>query len=334
MENTPLETVYLRDEIARCEDIDQLREQIFPLLNTQQTQWSRYMQNLIGEKGFTKTAFAQRCGVSRVTIDKWCKGSVPKNRETFLRIGLAANLTVDQMNQLLTRYGRHPALYSKTLEDCICIFTLSHNEKQDALEQFLHIRGRIAEKFLPQSAAEDLNISTVKFDRQLSGVDSTDVLESFIAENIYMFSFSYHRFYAYVKMFLAANDFGFAGNVSDLAETQGWSSSLRQCVSAINQSKWYPTRNKIISLGLHLCMDHEQVNEMLALAHMEPLCAKNIFESVIIFILEDAALNDILDPVEEDPDALCRYAKKIMGELDLPEIDSFFREISEIDDEW
>ena len=73
---------------------------------------------------------------------------------------------------------------------------------------------------------------------------------------------------------------------------------------------------------------------MLALAHMEPLCAKNIFESVIIFVLEDAALNDILDPVEEDPDALCRYAKKIMGELDLPEIDSFFREISEIDDEW
>lgn len=334
MENIPLETVYLREEIARCEDTAQLREQIFPLLHTQQTQWSQYINSLIKEKGFKKSAFAQLCDVSRVTVDKWCKGSVPKNREAFLRIGLAANLTVDQMNQLLMRYGQYPALYSKSLEDCICIFTLSHNEKQDALERFLHIKSRIAEKFLPEPGAEDLNISTVKFDRQLSDVDSTDVLEQFIAENIYMFSFSYHRFYAYVKMFLAANDFAFAGNVSDMAKTQGWSSSLRQCVSAIYQNKWYPTRNKIISLGLHLCMDHEQVNEMLALAHMEPLCAKNIFESVIIFILEDAAINDILDPVEEDPDILCRYAKKIMGELDLPEIDSFFREISEIDDEW
>lgn len=334
MENTPLNTVYIRDQIARCEDTTQLREQIFPLLHSQKVQWSAYIQKLIAEKGLTKTAFAQRCGVSRVTVDKWSKGAIPRNRETFLRIGLAANLTMEQMNQILMRYGRYPGLYSKSLEDCICIFALSHNEKQDALEQFNYIRGRVAEKLLPDSAAEQGNISTVKFDRRLSGVDSPDVLESFIVENISVFSFSYHRFYAYVKMFLSANDFGYAGNVSDLAETQGWSSSLRQCVSAINQGKWYPTRNKIISLGLHLCMDHDQVNEMLELAHMEPLCAKNIFESVIIFILEDVELNDILNPEEEGPDALCRYAKKVMEELNLPEIDSFLAEVSEIDDVW
>ena len=78
----------------------------------------------------------------------------------------------------------------------------------------------------------------------------------------------------------------------------------------------------------------EEINEMLELAHMEPLCAKNIFESVIIFILEDAELNDILNPEDEDPDALCRYAKQIMGELDLPEIDEFLAEVSEIVDVW
>lgn len=205
---------------------------------------------------------------------------------------------------------------------------------KDALEQFQYIRSRVAEKLLPDTAAAQDNISTVKFDSRLSSVDSPDVLESFIAENISMFSFSYHRFYAYVKMFLSANNFCYAGTVTDLAATQGWSSSLRQCVCAINQGKWYPTRNKIISLGLHLGMDHEQIDEMLELAHMEPLCAKNHFESVIIFILEDAELNDILNPEKEDPDALCRYAKKVMQELDLPEIESFLAEVSEIDDVW
>ncbi len=334
MENASLKTVYIRDEIARCEDVDQLRSQIFPLLQSQQTQWSAYIQKLISDKGFTKSGFAQRCGVSRVTIDKWCKGSIPKNRETFLRIGMAANLTVEQVNQLLMRHGQYPGLYSKSLEDCICIFVLEHNEKQDALEQFRYIRDRISEKLIPDSVPIGDNVSTVKFDRLLSGVESRDVLEEFIADNIFVFSFSYHKFYAYVKMFLSANDYGYAGNVFELAETQGWSSSLRQCVSAIRQNKWYPTRNKIISLGLHLCMDHEQINEMLELAHMEPLCAKNIFESVIIFILEDAALNDVLDVEAEDPDALCRYAKKIMNELELPEIDGFLSEISEIDDAW
>jgi len=83
-------------------------------------------------------------------------------------------------------------------------------------------------------------------------------------------------------------------------------------------------------------MDHEQINEMLNLAHMEPLCAKNIFESVIMFILDDASLNDMLNTESEDydPDELCRYAREVLSELELPEIQSFLSELSETDDEW
>lgn len=131
------------------------------------------------------------------------------------------------------------------------------------------------------------------------------------------------------------NNYMYSGSVYELAEGQGWSSSLRQCVSAIRQRKWYPTRNKIISLGLHLSMDHEQVDKMLKLAHMEPLCAKNIFESIIMFILDDASLNDILDSKSEeyDPDELCRYARAVLKELDLSETGSFISELSEMDED-
>ena len=84
-------------------------------------------------------------------------------------------------------------------------------------------------------------------------------------------------------------------------------------------------------------MDHEQIDEMLALAHMEPLCAKNPFESVIIFILEDASLNNMLDTETEEfnPDELCRYAREILGGLKLPEIDAFMSELPDMDkDMW
>ena len=83
-------------------------------------------------------------------------------------------------------------------------------------------------------------------------------------------------------------------------------------------------------------MDHEQIDEMLALAHMEPLCAKNIFESVIMFILDDASLNNLLDTDSEqyDPDELCRYARTILSDLELPEIESFITELPEMDDAW
>ena len=62
---------------------------------------------------------------------------------------------------------------------------------------------------------------------------------------------------------------------------------------------------------------------------------KNIFESVIMFILDDASLNDLLDTESEeyDPDDLCRYARKILEDLDLPEVEAFISELPEMDED-
>lgn len=76
-------------------------------------------------------------------------------------------------------------------------------------------------------------------------------------------------------------------------------------------------------------MDHDQIDEALTLAHMEPLCAKNIFESVIMFILDDASLNDMLDTGSAtfDQDDLCIYAKQVLEQIDLPEAAFFISEL-------
>ena len=328
------ETVYIRDEIAKCEDIDELKERIFPMIKTQQEQWARKINDIITESGWTKSKFADISGVSRVAVNKWCNGSIPKNRETFLRIGMAAGYGREKMDQLLQRYGQYPALYAKSLEDCVCIFVLDKEYGEETLTKYNYILDKIKENIIrSDEAAEDM--STVLFDEKLSNIKSEDELEIFIADNTAIFSTTYHKFYAYVKMHIMANYQDFGGSVFELAEGQGWSSSLRQCVSAIRQGKWYPTRNKIISLGLHLSMDHEQIDEMLELAHMEPLCAKNAFESVIMFILDDASLNNMLDTESEefDPDELCRYAREVLEEFDLPEVESFITELPEMDDD-
>lgn len=329
-------TIYLKEEIAKCESIEDVKRNIFPMIRTQQEQWKKKVNEIICENNYTKSKFAELCGVSRVTVDKWCKGSIPKNRETFLRIGMVAQYDIEKMNILLQRYGQYPALYSKSLEDCICIFVLQKNYGNETLSKYQYILNRIKETIIRDDAADMENVSTSKFDEKLATVQDEDQLEQFITENIAMFSYTYHKFYAYVKMCINANYQSFAGSVFELAEGQGWSSSLRQCVSAIRQKKWYPTRNKIISLGLHLSMEHDQIDEMLELAHMEPLCAKNIFESVIMFILDDASLNNMMDVDSEsfDPDELCRYAREVLRELELPEIDGFITELAEIDDEW
>lgn len=332
-------TVWIKDEIAKCEDVEELRENVLPLIQTQKKMWADKVQQILQENGFTQLKLAELCGVSRVAVNKWCKGSIPKNRETFLRIGMALGYDREHMDQLLQRYGRYPALYSKSLEDCVCIFVINHQYGLEANKTYQYILNKIKENIVRDDSAEAMeDISTVRFDEKLSAVQDEDELERFVAENISMFANAYRKFYAYVKMYIEANymDPFLVGSIHQMSQIQDWSSSLVQCVSAIRQNKWYPTRNKVISLGLHLSMDHEQIDEMLGLAHMEPLCAKNIFESIIMFILEDASLNNLLDADSEnyDPDALCNYAREILNKLDMPEVDSFLSELPEEEDEW
>lgn len=143
MEENDYETRFIREEIGRCEDLEELKARIFPLLQSQQELWMQKMQEILAESGLTKSAFAKRCRVSRVSVDKWCKGAIPKNRETFLRIGMAAEYDLEKMNQLLRRYGQYPELYSKSLEDCVCIYVLNHRFDMDCVD------NRESEEFDP-----------------------------------------------------------------------------------------------------------------------------------------------------------------------------------------
>ncbi len=325
------DTEYINEEIGKCETVAEFKESIIPLLKSQQVRWAERINKIIEDNGYTKIKFAELCNVSRVTVDKWCKGAIPNSREKFIKIGLAANYGIDEMNMFLQRFGRYPELYSKSLEDCVCIYVIKNvaDNRGEYYDKLLEQTKEMIER--PESLnviqEEDYFAETEYMDKQLDNADEPEKLRKFFSENTKAFASAYNKLYSYVIAFLEANYVSEGFNVYNLAESQGWSSSLVQSVSAIRQKKWYPTRNKIISIGLHLNMDHDQVDDMLRCAHMEPLYAKNIFESVIIFILEYAEINDIID---EDVDMVLQLAGKIMNEIDIPEIDEF---ISELPDE-
>ena len=329
------DTLYLKDEITRCEDIEELRKQIIPMLKSQKEQWKKKINEIIKQKGLSQVKLAEICGVSRVAVNKWCQGAIPNQRDRFMKIGLAAGYGIEEMNNFLQRYGKYPGLYSKSLEDCVCMYVINSGNKENPVEEYNEILAKIKENLVGSESSEQKDIDTLEFDEKLTEVHSEDELKSFINENVAIFGRTYRKLYAYVKMYLEANFSELSSSVSNLADGQGWSSSLKHCVSNIRQNKWYPTRNKIISLGLHLSMDHESIDDMLGLAHMEPLCSKNIFESIIIFVLTDASLNNILDTENEefDADGLCRYAKEVLSKMDyIDDVNDFISEIWEIND--
>lgn len=333
MENVEikLSTMYICNEITKCTSIKKMKEQIFPLLKDQKEQWAIKINKIISDNSYTKTDFAKLCGVSRVSVDKWCKGSIPKSRETFIKIGLAAHYDSEGINRLLQRYGKYSGLYSKNLKDCVCLYVLQNYTGDEQLLKYVEILEKIEKRISNNSAENAENITTEKFDAKLSAVQNKEALEQFLDDNIAMFSFKYHKLYAYVKVCLATKLSDQNENVYGCALAEEWSSSLRQCVSGIRQNTWIPNRNKIISLGLHLSMGQEQVNKMLTLAHMEPLCANNIFESVIIFILNTFEKGNGLEMNWEDENQLdlYQYAERVMRKLDFQEFVEFISELSE-----
>ena len=51
MEENGFETRLIREEIGRCEDLEELKARIFPLLQSQQELWIQKMQKILAESG-------------------------------------------------------------------------------------------------------------------------------------------------------------------------------------------------------------------------------------------------------------------------------------------
>lgn len=328
--NPNLSTSSLNEKIWNCESIDSLKEEILPLIISQQEQWKAKIQDIISVNGYSKSSFANICGVSRITVNNWCNGTIPKSRETFIKIGMAANYDRTELNFFLTRFGHYPQLYSKCLEDCICIYVLEKYRGINAIERYDYILNNIKSNLTQTPSGKEDALGTETMDKKLLSIQDDAELQSFIIENSGSFSKAYQKLYAGIKANILTNLTDANCNVTEFANQQNWSASLRKCVSAIYQHKWYPTRNKIISLGLHLNMDHDQVDTMLKNAHMEPLYSYNLFEAVIIFILEYASITDITNRESDDYDTenLIHFAYSIMQQLEYPEINSFITELS------
>ncbi|MGN0483648.1 MAG: helix-turn-helix domain-containing protein [Lachnospiraceae bacterium] len=325
MEIKDFSTGELADIVSESE-LEEYKE-ILKNLTVQQEECATVIEKIMEENQYTVSKFAELCGVSRATVNKWLKGSVPKSREMFLKIGFAAQYSLDEMNHFLTRYGRYPKLYAKSLEDTVCIFVLTSDSIEHTYRACQKIQKLIQEEM---TGAEESSVVEETSDvvLQIMNLSSVPKLLQFVKENAGIYKKQYAKLYAYIKMFIKRNlleDFSNEDNVSLLADGQQWSASLRRCVSEISQNRWYPQRNKIISLGIHLNMDKDQINDVLTLAQMETLYPKNPFESAILYALEKAEINEGI--YQDGTDSLCMYVKKVLEELQFTDIKFYLEEL-------
>lgn len=321
-------TGILEEKIIHCDNLEDLRSEVLANVKTHKEVWKEKINAIIKESGYNKTKFAKLCSVSRVMVMKWCNGAFPQSRETFIKIGFAAKYNLQEMNLFLQRYGKYPALYAKSLEDSVCIFVLSSSHISHTYEEC----EKIMEKIKNEMQAEEkisMSYETSKVLNNIINLSTEAELLEFIKKNSTVYQDAYRKFYAYVEVYLKINAMDWSSDkvrsTYSLAEYQKWSSSLRQCISKIHNKRWLPIRRKVISLGLHLNMDLEQINEMLQLAQMEVLCAKNPIEGAIIYAIEDASLKNMI--FQDGSNELCAYVKYVLGKLQLEESTEFLNDL-------
>lgn len=327
-------TSSLYDDVARSESMEEYLN-ILNSLSSQKRNWVDIISKIINDNNYSVSEFAKMCGVSRQSVQKWINGALPKNRTTFIKIGFAAGYNLEDMNHFLQRYACCGKLYPRCLEDSVYIFVLSSEELEHTYEFCEEIitmlKNEISEA--NENIGDDI-YETKELSIRISNLGSFSKMLEFVQKNASIYKQQYMKLYQYIESFVEKNLLGDAeDNVLLLADSQQWNASLRKCVSEISQKKWYPQRNKIISLGIHLNMNVDQINTMLEYAQMEPLCAKTPFENAIIYALENAMLEDKIycDGTNE----LCLYVKKILLSLNYEGIDFFLDELpDDEDEEW
>uniref|UniRef100_UPI004055B047 hypothetical protein n=1 Tax=Acetatifactor sp. TaxID=1872090 RepID=UPI004055B047 len=328
-ESASYNTEVLQEHILFCDNLDDFSKEILSLSQNQRVLWKEKIASIMWENNYTLAALAKACGVSHVAVRKWCDGALPQSRDLFIRIGFAAHYSLEEMNRFLNRYGCYPALYSKSLEDSVYIFVLSSDKIPHTFEMCERLMEQLRISIQGEDG-EDNYKDTVQMLMDLINLETERELISFVQKNSAAYKHAYRNFYEYIKKFVEENSMdavtGKCYSLHAFADLQGWSSSLRKCVSAIYKGSYFPLRRKVIALGLFLNMDLSQINVALCLANMEELYVKNPLESAIIYALEDARLNDMIccDGSVE----LVNYVCEVLKQLQIPEAEEFVRGLS------
>ncbi len=326
------QTTYIAGELEGCEDIEDLKGKILPLLTSQRNAWAYKMEEILQTKGYSCRRMAQLCKVSEPAVRKWRRGSLPQSRDMYIRIGFAAGYNLMEMNAFLKRYGKCPQLYVKSLEDSVCIFVLRSATLEHTYDTYQRLLDMVRQEIQGTAdegqLADNQDYSTQYVSERFWNVGNMEEMVAFAKANAPAFRQAYHQLYRTVNSILAVN----LGNeylteqdsrrasFHAMAEESQWSSSLRHCISEIRQKKWFPLRHKVISLGLHLNMDAQSINDMLACAQMEPLYAKNPIEAAILWAINEAKLNSENDEIVQNGSSeLCEFVRDVLEQLDLEE---------------
>lgn len=309
MTNTTAQEIIIRE----CEDLEEVLTVARDILQTHES-WKNFFQEELADHCLTINKFCRICGVSYNTVKKWSEGTLPKTRDNFIRIGLAFRYSVRETNKLLNRYGKYSSLYPKAWEDAICIFTINHYQSDISVNlvkkyEELRLKYSIIINESWNHSGPTLKASgTATMANKLDNMEDEKEFEEFMKSHITSFADSHRKLMEFIDDFIAASDERSELQIiggraqdddnknifmkdQDTTALSGYRRNKRfrnMCdtqLSKLRNHHELPTRKTLTILGVCLNMGLEEVNILLSLANMEPLCPKDTVECMLIYAL-------------------------------------------------
>jgi len=289
-----LETAVILREVERCEDSEDLRR-VLRQYQGHYLDWQEFIREALDEGGYSYEKLAGRCGVSKNTVKSWCqRGGAPRCRNTYLKLAFGLGMNVEETNRLLIRYGGYPGLYARELFDAVCLFLLERRARLDVSHGYGDAE-LLFEACSGRAALQDQNLETRALETRIRSLRDTEEFIRFSAE--YAASFAERRggLCQYLRTYVAAKQeearlLGDKASVRRYFADSGIPSRYGKVYSRIVRHGIVPRKEQLIALGLYLEMTVDELNRLLRLAGMEPLCAKNRLECVIIYALQQLCL--------------------------------------------
>lgn len=247
---------------------------------------------------------------------------MPKNRNMFIKLAFGLNYDVKQTNKLLTRYGKYSELYAKDINDAIIIYVLNNRMKNTTDEKYSYANLKkwhdkfndIRKNYVPEEDA-GFQYKTIGVYTSIISIEDDERFEKYIYENKKIFLNSYKSLYNYISDFIRIrtqeledvfdSDPGNRYSWHRIVVEKGLDKTYEKMLSDLKNHGILPKREQLIGLGIHLNMVETDINNMLTLAHMEELCARDKLESLLLYILRNAVMSD--------PDLELNNAYKYLG---------------------
>ena len=308
-------TKELNDQIVECygrREFEELIRENEGLFRDWESKIGPMLDN--GPRGkITNEQMAEAFGLSINCVSGFRHG-IPAKRRSVIMIAALLQLSVAETNDLLSRWAKFHKLYAKNPEDAIWMYILNNGGSDRPRELF----GAYWEIYTDMRRQELrkrgtlLHQDTVMLEEQINRVRRADgVLPQedvefvrMMKEYIKIYEDGYQKLVDYIEeQFIRVSE-SHSGLLTEdeltvlkenkkitpnilFENDKSYKNRFYTRIRSIRRKHEVPKRAFLISVGIRLAMSSVQINKMLRLAGMQPLCAKDRMESALIFYLEE-----------------------------------------------